>query len=308
MQRQRSDVVQEAKRVTTFWIVPKEDLPKPLPKIAAAMVSEEQLIARGAVTGAFDFETNYVLHRKISRADLPDSADEVQFVLGARNTYSMDDNGQPQAPGPADKRAQPPARDQDDPVPDKPAAIADDPLHRRGLKRNISDLPPEGDLSAEQRAKRNKELMRTLTQNINDAVARQSWWDEDPCANTVFFWAQQCLLTVTAGGIKDTASPAASSNAPGNYMVLEGFCKFLANIVLDNPVYIHIHRFVPFFEALKTAGARTPSICDLIVSLSKLTTDSNCSVETGTTDLDVRTRFFTSVLWGNFVSERRQRR
>lgn len=295
---QESEVVQGASMETTFWVVPKSALPDPTPEIAAAMVTEQELLERGAGMGTVDCENCYIIDQCIPRSSLPKGVSEVRYSLSSVNKYRRDAVCGGEAPPPPSNPTNP-VNPPSQGMPSSPAtlpAIEDDPASskQRVLKRNTSELPMEGELTVEQTNKKHKDLLKALVANIQDAVGRQMWFDDDPCADTVWFWTKQCMTTATTAN-------------EHNKTVLEQFCRFLTKMILDNKVFTHLPKFVPFFEALNKSGAKVPSIVQLIVALAKTSTDAAGELDAGNLDADVRVRFYNSELWIDYVHQRRLR-
>ena len=143
--------------------------------------------------------------------------------------------------------------------------------------------------------------MKTLVGNIQEACEKQLWWDIDPCnSSTVHFWAKECMTAAATGA--DAAATGATKD------VLSGFSKLLTNILLNNACYDDLNHFVEFYEAMGTMQAELPSISILLTRLAKLTTDSTSTLDTQGANLEVRTRFFTSAVWKDFLDKRRHRR
>ena len=304
LKSQDTQVVQSAKVTTAFWLVPKVSLPNLGPDIARAVVSKEQLLEQGAPAGSLDFSEYLVVDQIVPRDKLPLGVTEVRFSLGAVNKYKQEAG---HAIGPQAAAAATGAQRSENPKPPAPAvdagASAATGAHApsdRCLKRVLSAEPSDVEV-ANNDSKRHKMLTKTLIGNAQKACEKKLWWDSDPCnSSTVHFWAKECMTAAATGA--DAAATGAAKD------VLSGFSKLLTNILLNNACYDDLNHFVEFYEAMGTMQAELPSISILLTRLAKLTTDSTSTLDTQGANLEVRTRFFTSAVWKDFLDKRRHRR
>ena len=321
MDTQQTTVQQSATLTTTFWLCRRADLPQVLPPaLADAAVTQEQLQALGAPPGALeciDFEASILLDQVVQRHMLPRGVQTASFALAAVSTYGA----RTETPAAARATEEPP------PSPAPPAQVVGPvaatgaaatgaaatcaagtgaptaATGARSLKRNFSAEHDHGEQDgAINEAKRQKDLLRVLMQNISAAAEKGLWFSSDPCqSNTVHFWAKESMAAATGAECRG-ASPEAMKK------VLSGLSRFLTKVLLDSACYDSLAHFVPFFETVKTVEAEMPQAAELVVQLAALKPGGDAALACEGVCLQVRTRFFTSPLWQSYLSRRRAAR
>ena len=331
--KQRAELVQTAQVESSYWVVHKDMLSgesnvQKLADLQPYLVTEEDLMEGGANVLGFDFAMYYVIDKVIPREQLPMTTSEIKFSLARTNRYKdlaprQTTAGQSAAP-PIIKREISSSSDgaagevapeakcrcglplaacgacgagyaQQAAAAGAHGAATGAPPPTRTLKRVVSATD-----DPDCQVKRYRDVLKTLIAKIQAACDRKNWWDSDPCnSDTVHFWAQECMM-----------SAATTDDLPGNahQEVLVAFSKFLTKILVDNECYDWLDHFEMFYETMEKQQVAIPVITILVRRLAKLPVDSDKSIETDGVDLEVRTRFFTGVLWKDYGNKRRHRR
>ena len=312
VRKQQVQLMQTAQVEAAFWVVDKDKLEgeeqaQLVAELEPYLVTEECLVQQGATNlQLLDFTMYHIVDQAFPREKLPIGSTEVKFFMAHTNKYK----------GLGSCRSRP----QLDRLPSEsteiradlglssssgvaagqiavvePAATGADRIHRP-LKRVVSETEDR-----DCQVKRYRDVLKTLIGKIEAACARQSWWDSDPCnSDTVHFWAQECMLS--ANVVDENMETTAQVE------VLVAFSKFLTKLLVDHDCYSCLTHFESFYETMETQHVTIPTITILVRRLAKLSVDSESSIETDGVDLEVRTRFFTSVLWKDFGNKRRLRR
>ena len=205
------------KRLAQIEDHPAPDQPSQV--LAAAVKTKVDLDELGAVgTDQVDWDNFYVIDKSVRR---PLDCSEISFTAGRVHRYSQDE--QPKAPSA---------------VPITPSAAAGSqavqqyPVGSRQVKRRASAESNDID---EVEAKRPKDLMKQLIENMQEAASMNRWYSADPCqSSTVHFWAKECVSAVTNGSDTNGGDTACIGELPpGQKKTLAGFGKFLARAPLD---------------------------------------------------------------------------
>jgi hypothetical protein len=172
----------------------------------------------------------------------------------------------------------------------------------RELNRSASEISAEEPPEAK-KARKTKEILCLLRDNINKAAARGDWNSANPFnQDTVKFWVTENLAALANLNSETMAPPL--NGISTSTRVKTSFSNFLTRLFMENSIYEELHSFKATFPELESGGARISGEARLIEQLASMASDSDDMLKTDGIDVVARTQFYMCPLYKSFFGAR----